>query len=359
MPADAGLALRFQLQRDGFHLDVDLQLPGQGISAIFGRSGSGKTTLLRCIAGLESAARGSLRLAGRDYHSDRLFVPAHRRHFGYVFQEPSLFAHLDVRANLDFGQRRRSTTQPALDFNTVVEMMQLGELLTRHPQTLSGGQQQRVAIGRALLSQPDLLLLDEPLSGLDLESRDEILPFLERLHAQLSMPVLYVSHTPAEVQRLADHLVILDHGKVLASGASNALLTRPDLPLSHFEDAGAVLIAEVVDHDDHWHLSRLRTDGGELTVSRLQATPGTQVRVRVLARDVSIALSQHDHSSISNGLDSIVLSIGPDRDPAQALLQLSVGDAVILARITRRSVERLALTPGARVLAQIKSVALM
>lgn len=356
---NARMRLHFAADRPDFRLNVSASLPARGISALFGRSGAGKTTVLRCIAGLEPGISGHFNIGEVVYQDENTFVPAHRRRFGYVFQQPGLFDHLNVAENLRFGERRARKPDGALTMSRVSTLLALGSLLYREPQSLSGGQQQRVAIGRALLSQPRLLLLDEPLAGLDLESRDEILPCLEALHHELSIPIIYVSHVPMEVQRLADYLVLLDRGAVIASGKINELLTRPDLPLSRADDAGALLTATVKRHDDDYRLTELSVPGGQVYVSAQDLDVGATLRVRILARDVSIALERNEGTSISNVLPAQIFAINEDRDPANRLLQLEVGGVVILSRVTLRSVERLKLRPGLRVFAQIKSVALV
>lgn len=356
--ASAQLIASFALQRGDFILDAQLNVPARGVSAIFGRSGAGKTTLLRCIAGLEPTLEGTLKIGDKTYQDDAVFIPAHQRRFGYIFQEPSLFPHLSVAENLRFAARRAHSSVQPIDQNQVISLLHLDALMTQFPQQLSGGQQQRAAIGRALFSQPDLLLLDEPLSSLDLQSRDDILPFLESLHRELTVPMLYVSHSLTELQRLADHMVLMERGAVIAHGPINDILTRTDLPLSHRDDAGAILHGAVARHDHHFALTELSVPGGTLSVSALTLPEGHHIRVRILARDVSIALDDLSQSSISNRLAAHIISLADDTDPAQLILQLKLGDAVILSRITKRSAARLNLAVGLSVIAQIKSVAL-
>lgn len=354
----AGIRLRFAAKRPDFALDVDLRLPARGTSALFGRSGAGKTTLLRCIAGLEPEIPGRFSIGDRIYQDEREFVPPHRRRFGYVFQQTALFEHLNVLDNLRFGERRAGRNGGALGLERVTSLLELEPLLRRAPQSLSGGQQQRVAIGRALLSQPQLLLLDEPLAGLDLESRDDILDCLDALHRELAIPMLYVSHVPMEVQRLADYLVLLEDGTVVASGEINDLLTRPGLALSRADEAAALLPATVRRHVSSFHLTELEVPGGSIYVPAQALEVGAPLRLRILARDVSIALERIEDTSISNVLDAGIIGIHDDPDPANRLLRLDVGGTVILSRVTWRSVERLQLRPGMRVFAQVKSVAL-
>lgn len=349
----------FKLQQGSFALDAAFSAPAVGVTALFGSSGSGKTTLLRCIAGLERAT-GTLHVSGDTWQDETTFLPVHKRPLGYVFQEASLFSHLSVRANLEYGLKRIPRPERKVPLEQVVEWLGLGRLIERgDPARLSGGERQRVAIGRALLTSPRILLMDEPLSALDTNSKQEILPYLERLHRDLEIPVLYVSHAMDEVARLADHLVLLDQGRVMASGALGETLARLDLPTAHFDDAGAVIEAAVAEHDETYHLTRLDFSGGSLWVGQVQQPFGNKVRARVLARDVSIATQQPHGSSITNILHARIAEIR-DEGPDKVIVRLTVGEShVLLSRITRRSRDLLKLTAGMDVFAQVKSVALM
>ncbi|MBI5627229.1 MAG: molybdenum ABC transporter ATP-binding protein [Nitrosomonadales bacterium] len=351
---------RFDLSYPGFSLQADLQVHAQGITALFGPSGSGKTTLLRCIAGLERTANGLLQVKDEVWQDGANFMPTHQRPLGYVFQEASLFPHLSVRRNLEYGLKRIPPEQRKVQLEQVVEWLGLNRLIGRDsPAGLSGGERQRVAIARALLTSPRLLLMDEPLSALDAASKREILPYLERLHGELDIPVIYVSHALDEVARLADQLVLMEQGRVIASGALNEILGRLDLPTAHLDDAGAVIEASVAVHDEEYHLTRLDFPGGSLWVSKVERAVGSPVRARVLARDVSIATAVPQGSSISNILVARIAGIqneGPDR----VSLRLSVGSRqMLLSRITRRSRDHLNLIIGMEVFAQVKSVALI
>ncbi|WP_037007675.1 molybdenum ABC transporter ATP-binding protein [Pseudomonas sp. MOIL14HWK12:I2] len=355
------LAARFELRHADFVLDVDLALPGSGVTALFGPSGSGKTSCLRCVAGLEPAARGRLVVAEETWQdSDRgLFLPPHRRALGYVFQDANLFEHLDVRRNLLFGWKRVAPAARRLELEQVVELLGIEGLLARMPARLSGGERQRVGIARALLTSPRLLLMDEPLAALDAERKAEILPYLERLTRELALPILYVSHAPDEVARLADHLVLLERGRVLASGPTTEILARLDLPIALADDAGVVLEGRVLGHDPDYGLLSLGLAGEQrVLLAHAPLPPGQSLRIKVLARDVSLSL-ERQHSSILNVLPATVAEIAPTRSPAQVLLRLDLGGAALLARITRYSLERLALQPGSRVWAQLKSVAVL
>ena len=353
------LALDQRWERPDFQLAVACELPDSGISALFGRSGAGKTTLLRCIAGLERAPRGSVRFNGELWQDAHHFTPPHQRPLGYVFQESSLFAHLDARGNLEYGLRRVAPARRRIGFDQAVQLMGLESLLAHRAGELSGGQRQRVAIARALLTSPQLLLLDEPLSNLDLASRAEILPHLERLHDELSIPIVYVSHEISEVMRIADHIALLESGSVRAAGPIHDLLTRPDLPLAHLEEAGSIFEGVITRHDERYHLSYVGIAGGSLAISQRAAPIGQRLRVRIDARDVSLALTPPERSSISNILPAQVIDVTADRDPAQRLVRVDVGGCPLLARITLRSVSQLAIAPGVQLYAQVKSVALM
>ena len=355
------IAATFRLDYPGFTLDVDLDLPGRGVTAVFGQSGCGKTTLLRCIAGLERGA-GRLEVNGETWQDAASFMPTHRRPLGYVFQDARLFAHLTVSGNLDYGMRRafrRGTSADSSRRAPIIELLGLGPLLERLPDRLSGGEQQRVAIARALLTAPRLLLLDEPLAALDHARKREILPWLERLKDELEIPVIYVSHAADEVARLADHLVVMEGGRNLAHGPLAETLARVDLPIRLGEDAGAVFAATVAERDAEWHLARVEFDGGELWVKDSGVPVEQRVRVRILARDVSIAGSRHNDVSILNLLPATVIALAGEDHPSAVLVQLRAGATTLLARLTRRSAQRLDLVPGREVWVQIKAVALI
>jgi molybdate transport system ATP-binding protein len=353
------LEARFQFALHDFALDVELCLPASGISALIGPSGAGKTTLLRCIAGLERGRAGRVRFRGEVWQDETRFVPVYQRPIGYVFQDAGLFPHLSVRQNLEFGLRRVAPQFRRIPFERAVALLGVGALLARDPEKLSGGERQRVAIARALLTSPALLLMDEPLASLDGASRLQILPYFEALERELSIPILYVTHTMSEVVRLAARVVWLEAGRVRAVGPLNEVFTRPDLPLAHVEDAGAVLEATVVEHVPAFHLTYLEALGERLAVSQRGLALGTRTRVLVRARDVSLALQPPLRSSIMNVLALRVLDVHVDRDPAHRLVRLERDGVVLLARVTYRSVVELALEPGAPVFAQVKSVALV
>jgi len=349
---------RFKLDWPGFTLDVDLNLPGRGVTALFGHSGSGKTSLLRCIAGLERASCGRLVFKGKIWQDENTWLPTHRRPIGYVFQEASLFPHLSILGNLRYGQKR-SDGAGRVGLDAAIELLGIGHLLERKPDTLSGGERQRVGIARALAVGPEILLMDEPLAALDLKRKQEILPYLERLHDELDIPVIYVSHSPDEVARLADHIVAMDGGRAVAAGPLGETLARLDLPIRLGEDVGVVLDATVGEIDAEWHLARVDFAGGSLWTRDHAVPVGKRVRVRVLARDVSLALNEPGMSSIQNCLDGCVESVAADDHPGLLLVRVQVGASLLVARLTRRSAAQLGIAPGLPVKVQVKSVALM
>ena len=355
-----GLRVRLRVDRGAFQLDVDLDLPLRGISALFGHSGSGKTTVLRAIAGLERAPGGVVALGDEVWQDDArgVFVPVHRRAIGYVFQEASLFPHLSVRANLEFGRKRVPVHERRFALEPVTALLGIENLLERRPDGLSGGERQRVAIARALLASPRLLLMDEPLAALDLRRKLEILPYLERMHEELAIPIVYVSHAPDEVARLADHLVLLDDGKAVASGPLSETLARVDLPPSFADDAGVVLDTILAGHEED-ALSRLEFAGGALFVGRRREAVGTRLRCRIHARDVSLALDRPQGTSIVNRLPAVVTAVAATDTPGHVLVQLRMGESPLLARITERSRRELGIAPGLRLWVQIKGVALL
>lgn len=361
------IAARLRLRQHDFLLDVVLALPARGVTALVGPSGCGKTTVLRALAGLERAA-GRVAIAGEIWQDDATgrFVPTHQRPLGYVIQEAALFPHLDVQANLRYGQRRSNGESDRVSLEAVIDLLGIAALLSRRPATLSGGERQRVAIARALATGPRLLLMDEPLAALDGARKAEILPYLERLHSELALPVVLVTHAMDEVARLADHLVLMREGGVEAAGPLQALLARTDLAPSRQDDAAVVLDAEVLEHDSRHGLTRIGRDASSLWVGASTAAPGQRVRARVLARDVSVTRQAPVETSILNVIPVVLDTIVVEQ--ATALLSLSARSAsdaprgdcwTLLARITTRSLESLHLRPGDALHAQIKGVALM
>jgi len=324
-----------------------------GLTALFGRSGSGKTSLVSIVGGLIRPDRGRVTIDGQTLvDTERgLFVPTHKRRIGYVFQDSRLFPHLSVRRNLLYGRWfARGNGGAAADLGSVVELLGIGHLLERQPESLSGGEKQRVAIGRALLARPRLLLMDEPLASLDEARRAEILPFVERLRDEARVPILYVSHSVAEVARLATTVVMLSEGTVTAVGPVQDIL-----PMADSADGGAVLEARIVRHEEAFHLSVLESAAGELQVPRLEAPVGAPVRAYIRARDVMLSLQRPEEISALNVLAGRIASISATTN-AQADVRLDCNGAILAARLTAKSVDRLALAPGRRVYAIVKSV---
>lgn len=349
------ILIEVEVPKEGFCLHVDEELPGQGFTAVSGPSGSGKTTLLRVVAGLEAAGRGRICVDGDCWLDEGRNVPTHQRALGYVFQQAALFPHLDVRGNLLFGRRRRSA-EHALAFDDVVDLLGLARLIDRRTVGLSGGERQRVALGQALLSNPRLLLMDEPMASLDRAARQTLLPYLQNLQQALRTPVLYVTHALDEVARLASHMVLIQAGSVTASGPVNAMLTRLDLPMAHGREAGAVIPAEVVDHDLRDHLTRVRFSGGELWVGQVDLPHGTMVRLRILSRDISLTRSSDDGGSLFNRI-AVEIADVTEAGPGEVIVSLQAGSESLLTRISQRSVRELSIRSGERLFALIRSVA--
>ncbi len=360
--ADDQIAARLVLARPGgFTLDVDLQVPGRGVTALFGPSGCGKTTCLRAIAGLARAQPGSVVVNGEIWQDDarRIWRPTHQRALGYVFQEASLFEHLSVRGNIEYGQKRTPPARRTVALAQAVDLLGIAHLMDRRPHALSGGERQRVAMARALATGPRVLLMDEPLAALDAQRKAEVLPYLERLHQALDIPVLYVSHAIDEVARLAAHMVLMQDGRVLASGRTEDMLVRLDLPLAHGDTAASVVEGTVLRHDVHDHITTVRFAGGQLLLASPTDRPaGEAVRLRIQARDVSLTLAEQVDTSILNILPATVVQVSDD-SPGQCMVALDAGPTRLLARVTQRSAQALALAPGKRVYAQIKGIAIV
>ena len=355
------LEVRLTLPRADFDLQVDLQLPARGITVLFGPSGSGKTSVLRCVAGLERAKSARVVVAGEVWQDDtaKVFLPTHRRALGYVFQEASLFDHLDVQGNLRYGLQRARAPGAGLTLHTAVQLLGIRDLLKRRTHQLSGGERQRVAIARALATAPKVLLLDEPMAALDAARRQDILPWLERLRDELRIPMLYVTHSADELARLADHLVVLERGRVKAQGPVQEVFAAIDSPVVVGEDAGALLNGQVAERDARWQLVRVAFDGGSLWLRDNGVPLGRAVRLRVLARDVSLTTAEPQQTSIQNHFPCQIESVAPDAHPSQVLVRVRCADSFLLARITRRAYADLGLQPGAGAWVQVKSVAVV
>jgi molybdate transport system ATP-binding protein len=356
----------FRGRLGAFTLDVQFDAPMRGVTGLFGPSGCGKTTILRCLSGLQRLS-GRLSVGEEIWQDDETgtFLAPHHRAIGYVFQEASLFPHLSVRDNLLYGARRamRNGVEQRIKADEIIELLGIGGLLTRSPLTLSGGERQRIAVGRALLSQPRLLLMDEPLSALDRMTKQEILPYFEALHAHLSIPMIYVSHDSGEIQRLADTLVLIEAGHVTASGPLHVLQGDPDLPLLQSPDAAVTLEGTVTAIDRRYELTTVAIAGGELTLPGMLGDPGERRRLQINAADVSLTLSPPLNTTILNCLPARIVSVtAHESNRSQVSIIAALGEdgagARIIARVTRKSQEALGLEPGKSVYAQLKSVVL-
>ena len=359
-----GIELQLTLGRADFLLDVDLRLPAHGLTVLFGRSGSGKTSILRCVAGLEKAA-GKVVIDGEVWQDSQqnIHLPTWQRELGYVFQESSLFAHLNVQENLKYGVKRINQPASARALSESIELLGIGGLLKRHPDSLSGGERQRVAIARAVALRPKLLLLDEPLASLDQIRREEILPWLERMHTELQIPVLYVTHSMQELTRLADYVVLLDQGTVKLHGSIQEVLANASFASAVDGDAGAMLRGKVAGHDEAFHLTQIdliTNNGisGQLWVRHHALAVGTAVRVHVHANDVSLAIQEPRETSIQNRLYGRIESISADVHQANRMVVIDCQGQRVLARVTARALQALGLENGSSVWCQIKSVAL-
>lgn len=386
------ITARFKLDYGTFKLAVDLCLPGSGVTVLFGPSGSGKTTLLRCIAGLQRAPSGYLAINGTLWQdSERgIFIPTHKRSLGYVFQEANLFPHLTVMENLQFGLKRIGKSA-ATDLTHILELLGIEHLLARAPDRLSGGERQRVAIVRALALNPEILLMDEPLAALDFKRKQEILPYLNRLHRELNIPVLYVTHAQQEVAQLADHLVVMEDGRPLASGPLAETLSRLDVPLAQDRNAATVWPVTVAGHEAEYHLTHVAFAGGSISLPSFAAAIGTPLRLQIYARDVSIALQKPTDTSILNVLPAVITGIADDarghsivqlelpgtasdfgadvgpetpRSPTPDIQQPTADNGVrrgnpLLAHITLKSAKLLQLRVGMPVYVQIKGTSIL
>lgn len=354
-----GIDISLHHRLGDFELNIDVQLPATGVCALFGHSGSGKTSILRSIAGLNRFQGTRIRFNRHTWQDEHVFVPPHQRAVGYVFQESSLFPHLSVHDNLLYGYRRLAAAQRNIHLQDIAALLGLDNLFQRPVSSLSGGERQRIAIGRALLSNPLLLLMDEPLSALDHKAREGIYPYLETLHDELSILVVYVSHDPYEVARLADRLVIIEQGRLKAEGSCKELLSRLDLPMAQFDNATSIIEGRVAAHDEEFALTTIATAGGNFTTPRLDLPANRLVRIEIQARDVSLSRQHHNDTSIINILPVRVLQTR-EINTSQVLVRLALqDDQVLLSRITRRSAVALDLHPGLQLFAQVKSVALL
>ncbi len=345
-----------------FNLDVDLTLPSRGISVLFGPSGCGKTTILRCIAGLHKAQNAHIEFAKQVWQSSAIFEKTHRREIGYVFQDPCLFPHLSVKQNLCFGLERQPIPieSAPIQWNEIVQLLGLTHLLSRMPKHLSGGEKQRVAIGRALLTQPKVLLMDEPLSALDQNSKSDIIPYIENISKRLAIPIIYVTHAQTEVESLADYIVLLEKGAVVAQGGIKSMMQDLSSPLSHLNDAGALVDAQVVDYDEAYDLTELKiTPNQSLSIPGKIGDLNSVKRIKIAANHISLSRTLANDSTIINRLPATIIEIDIE-SVSQCIVRLRLDEQVeLLARITCRSRDQLALTPGEQIYAQIKGVSLV
>ena len=348
---------KIQIHLESFILDANFSIPDRGITVVFGPSGSGKTTLLRAIAGLEKSDKGFLKIGDSVWQEGGNFLATHKRQIGYVFQDASLFDHLDVKGNLNFVIKRAVGLKE--DFiESIHNLLEIKSLLNRRTTQLSGGERQRVAIARALLTNPKILLLDEPLSALDMKRKNEILPYLDSIHNDLEIPILYVTHSQSEMSRLADHLLLIEDGHIIGSGPVNDMLTRFDMPLSHGAEAVSIIEAKVVGCEAKFNLMHLEFLGGQFVVPDNGFPVQTRVRIRVVARDVSLTKSKQVDTSILNIFPATVQETVPEGE-AQVMVRLEIKETILLACITRKSSYNLRLNKGTKVFVQVKSVAIL
>ena len=350
---------QFQGQFNQFHLDVDFTIAPNGVTAIYGPSGCGKTTLLRCLAGLEPRVKGTLQVGGETWQSNAEFLPPHKRAVGYVFQEAGLFSHLTVKGNLEFGKKRRNTTPNEKQTNEIIDLLGVRPLMDRRTQNLSGGEKQRVSIARALLAIPEMLLMDEPLSALDRTSKSEIIPFLDSLQKNLNIPILYVSHDLSEVEQFADHIIMMEQGRITKSGALLDVLSAVNSPLAEGEDASVLLEGKVTAYDPNYDLSTVAAGSCHLHLPGEIGTAGSIKRLRISASDVGLAVNPTGAGfSYLNMIDGKIIEAQP-QGKGKVNVILSIGEMRLISSITRRSYEALKLDTGQNVTAMIKSIALV
>jgi molybdate transport system ATP-binding protein len=352
------LAFRLRHRFPTVTMDMAFEVPSPGITVLFGPSGSGKSTIISAAAGLLRPDECRIAVDGKVLADTEagIWLPPERRGVGLVFQDAKLFPHMSVLTNLRFGMRRAPPGPVKL--NEIVDLLGIAPLLARRPNTLSGGERQRVAIGRALLAQPNLLLMDEPLASLDAPRKAEILPFLARLKTALRLPVLYVTHAPDEVSRLADNLVLIEAGRVLACGPLSEIAARADLPFGQRDDAGAVLAAVVAAHDAARGLTRLDAAGVSLVVPLIDTPAGTALRIRIPAREVILAGRAPEAISVQNAVPGRVLRIADEPDRRSVLVEVALAEGTLLARVTPDAIARLSLAPGGAVLALVISTSI-
>ena len=347
-----------KLQRKEFSVEAEFNIPSRGVLGIFGDSGSGKTTLLRCLAGLEKQAQGEIEFNGQNWLSETQSLSSQTRNIGYIFQEGRLFPHLNARENLEYGTKRCATNNPcSIDRKKLLELLNINHLLDRKPHQLSGGEKQRVALGRALLKNPQIMLLDEPLASLDKKHKQEILPFLSCLHRELNIPMLYVSHSMEEVSLLCDHIIVLKQGRIQFDGRLHDVLVSPESPLAKADDAAAVLDGLVAKQEKEFQLSTIQTANGNNIIVPGKAEVGQQVRIRIQASNISLCKTAITGSSILNIIKGTISAV-VDESGSHVLLQINSKNDLLLARITQKSYQQLELSIGLSIYMQIKAVAI-
>lgn len=351
------IEFKLNISKGSFNLDVESSIPSQGVTALFGPSGCGKTTFLRALCGLDKAEGSYVKIDNEIWQDKTQFIPVHKRSLGFVFQEGNLFPHLSIRKNLEYGFKRIQSEKKNIDFKETVNLLGLSKHLEKMPNELSGGEKQRVAIARALLTSPKLLVLDEPLTGLDQKSKSEILPFLSNLIKTLKIPVLYVSHDTSEIAQFADHVILLGNGKIEASGKVEDIFLKSS-SLNSEPNAETVIETTLKEHDEKYLLSTLTFPGGNFYVSKVNFEPGQKVRLRILAKSVSLTLNKPEDTSILNIISGEITEI-TEINGARMNIKISAGDISILSHITKKSAEALNLEIGKKVFAQIKSVELL
>ena len=350
------IKMKYKITRNGFEFDVDIKIPSRGVTTIFGPSGCGKTTLLRVVAGLEHHAGGHLKVNGEIWQDKEVFVQPHKRAAGYVFQEASLFPHLNVRENLAYGVNRGLGVGDMETLQQAIKLLDIGKLLDRNIGQLSGGETQRVAIARALAMKPKVLLMDEPLSALDNKRKKEIMPYLNKLHSELEIPLIYVSHSVEEVSQLSDHVILMDEGKVVEQGDISNMLHVLEGSNNNANEANTIMEGRVTEHEDG--LTGIKFPIGKLYVAKNTMEIGVGARLRVMAKDVSISLNHHEDTSIIN-ITKVVIDDINSINESCVLVKLVRGSDYLLALITKRSVKKLKLCVGMEVYAQIKGASLI
>ncbi|WCN08284.1 molybdenum ABC transporter ATP-binding protein [Marinomonas mediterranea] len=352
-------SIRLSLERsERFQLEVELALKTQGITAVFGESGCGKTTLLRCIAGLDKAV-GKVSINGNIWQDEGVCFAPHQRSIGYVFQQANLFPHLTVEGNLNYARKRAKKQIAQEQVDHLIDLTDIRPLLNASTAELSGGEAQRVAIVRALMTEPDILLMDEPLASLDSTRKDSILDYLNRLKRALSIPVLYVTHSLEEVSRIADDVILMEKGRVVQHGAVTDVFSSLTTDKLLGKDASVILEGRITDIEHAWQLADLQFDGGKLKINSVGLEQGQSARARILAKDISVSLSYHTDSSFLNQLQAQIQDMNDGGLQGYVTLKLKMGDSFLLAHITRYSCQRLNLQIGQSVWANIKTVAII